>query len=352
MSVTLEDIQNLSTEVRDLVKAGLPLETHLATAGRGHGKRLEQLTEEINRSLSAGHSLDDTIRQNQFGAPRILAAAVAAGVRTGRLGESIEMLGDMAGDLVSLRQRILQSISYPLTIVAMGLLLFCIFIRNFFWRMKAIVDDPHVDAAPMLKYLLELDRTYWWWPYVFPVLGAIGLVMWFVSGRAASMTFRGPERLLLVLPGVRGLIRDLRFYSLSRMLAMLVERQVPLSESLLLAGACTGDDSLDDACRRTAAEIEQGAVSSLGMSSSWQPGALPPLLAACLMRFSAHEDQLRERLKGLSAYYQRRLQLSVLLLRNVVPVAMFVIIGGGTVVLYAMTVFWPVTEIYRILSPA
>ncbi|MEO1983040.1 MAG: type II secretion system F family protein, partial [Fuerstiella sp.] len=124
-----------------MVAAGLPLESNLARAGQGHGRRLEQLTESISTSLSDGLSLEETIRTNKVGAPRMLAAAVAAGVRTGQLGGTIEMLGDFADDLVDLRQRVLQSITYPLTIVAMALLLFFVFtpLRRFA-RRRGVPD--------------------------------------------------------------------------------------------------------------------------------------------------------------------------------------------------------------------
>ncbi len=352
MSVSLEDIQNLSVEVQALVKAGLPLESNLADAGMGHGNRLQELTKSISARLSNGESLDDTIRQNQIGAPRMLSAAIAAGIKTGRLAESIEMLGDMANDLVDLRRRIMQSITYPLTVVAMAILLFCLFIRGFLIRVDALLNDPIPNGAhSVLQNLIHWDARYWWWPFILPVIGALCLGVWVFSGRASSMAFRGPERLLFVLPGVSGMIRDLQFYNLARMLSLMIDRQLPLSESLQLAGACSGSRALDFACQSSAAEIEQGNVAQSYRNSNWKPGMLPPQFLACLRNSSLTEGQFQMRLRSASAYYRRRLSVSILWLRNIVPIAMFVIIGGGSVALYAMTVFWPVAEIYRHIVP-
>lgn len=350
MSVTLQDISNLSAEVKALVNAGLPLEANLADAGTGHGRRLEKLTQMISDELSSGQSLDETIRREHAGAPRMLAAAVAAGVRTGRLGEAVEMLGDMADDLVELRRRILQSISYPLTVAAMGLLLFCLFVRTFLYRVDLLLADHTLDNS-VLHYFVEADRNYWWWPMAIPAFGGLCVLLWVFSGRAASMAFRGPEKLMLLLPGVRGMIRDLRFYNLARMFSMMVEREIPLHEALQLAGACCGNDSLDRACHAAALQIEKGNPPAAGNVLDWQPGRLPPLLAAGLQQLNLQESQLRERLQAITGYYRRRLHVSILWLKNIVPIAMFVIIGGGSVVLYALSVFWPVAEIYRHLAP-
>ncbi|MEQ9409680.1 MAG: type II secretion system F family protein [Fuerstiella sp.] len=351
MPVTLEDIRNLSHEVRALVQAGLPLESHLAEAGTGHGQRLQQLTQSISDRLAQGESLEDTVRDSRIGAPRMLTAAVAAGVRTGRLNETIEMLGDMADDLVELRRRILQSITYPLTVVAMALLLFFVFIRAFLSRVEVLLDDHTLHGSIVLRQLIELDSQFWWWPLVIPGAAGICVAVWVFSGRAASMAFQGPERLLFLLPGVGGMIRDLQFYNLSRMLSLMIDRGIPLTDALQLAGACCGNGQLDEACQRTAAAIQRGDVPAANHRDNWRPGALPPLLLAGLRQAGQHEQQFRERLSSVAGYYQRRLHVSVLWLRNVVPVAMFVILGGGSVALYAFSVFWPVTEIYRLIAP-
>ena len=346
MPVTLEDIQNLSSEVSALVEAGLPLEANLADAGTGHNKRLQELTESISKSLAAGESLEDTIREKQIGPSRMLTAAIAAGVKTGSLAQSIEMLGDMAGDLVDLRRRILQSITYPLTVVAMGIVLFCLFIRGFLHRVDFLLNDPAPGTPSLLQQLIAWDAEFWWWPFVVPAFGVLCVGVWVLSGRAASMAFRGPECLLLLLPGVGGMIRDVQFYNLSRMLSLLVERQVPLIESLQLAGACSGNPALDFACQSSASQLETGEFTGQGIDE-WRRGLLPPLLSACLKHTALPERQFLDRLQSAAAYYRRRLHVSILWLRNIVPIAMFVIIGGGSVALYAMTVFWPVAEIYR-----
>ncbi|GAB5440182.1 MAG: type II secretion system F family protein [Fuerstiella sp.] len=351
MPVTLEDIKDLSDEVNALVKAGLPLEHHLADAGRGHSARLAGLTESLSQRLAAGESLESAVREAGAGASRMLTAAVAAGIRSGQLGESIELLGDLANDLVELRRRIVQAIAYPLTVVIVALLLFSFYIRVFLVQVQHVLSDPtHQGAQSGVEYLIELDQRYSWWPAVLPVIGLVIAGGWAVSGRASSMAFRGPEKFLFLIPGVSGLVRDLRFYVVTRSLSLLTDRQLPLSESLTLAGACSGDLTLDRACTRAAAKIRNGESPREPDHARWKPGMLPPLLNAALQQKSEGGGRLSAQLRSVSDFYRRRLNVGTLWLKNVVPVVMFLLIGGGTMSLYALTVFWPVSEMYQRLS--
>lgn len=352
MSITLEDVENLSIEVRALVKAGLPLQGHLAAAGAGHGQRLQQLTKSISSGLEEGKSLEETVRANSAGVPRIVAASIAAGVRTGKLAESIEMLGDMAHDMIELRRRVVQSMTYPLTVVALATMLFFVFIRRFLASVRWMFDDPDASPSEWFLWLSDLDQQYSWWPMIFPVIAAMIALVWVVSGRATSLTFRGPERLMFLVPGVRGLVRDLHFYNLSRMLSLLIERETPLTDALQLAGACSCSENLDQACQVAAERIQRGDVPAIGRDEDWKPGAMPPMLMTCLRQTTESEQQLCQRLRSVTGYYRRRLDVSVGWLRNVVPVVMFVVVGGGTVLLYGLSVFWPISEIYRNLIPS
>lgn len=145
------------------------------------------------------------------------------------------------------------------------------------------------------------------------------------------------------------MIRDLQFYTLTRIIELMIAQQMELSEALLLAGGCTGNPALDRASRQAAERVSAGESPVSGTQLKWRPGRLPPLLSTCLTQAS-NEAQFLSHLRGVASHYHRRLQVNVTWLQHVVPVAMFVVIGGGTALLYGLTVFWPVAELYQHLG--
>jgi type II secretory pathway component PulF len=350
-SLTLEDIQHLSDEVRHLVNAGMPLEESLAAAGRGRGDRLQKLTQTISDGLSQGRSLQDIVEQQTVGVPRMLASAVGAGVQSGDLGLTIELMGDFAADVVELRNKLLQSAAYPLTIVAVAGLLVVLVVQHALERFLETIVSWNIKANPVLVTLLEWNRDMPGWVLLIPLAGLILFAFWTMSGRAAAMTFRGPERLLLLLPGVGALVRDLRYYTLSRMLSLLTERGLPLQDALRLAGGASGSTRLEHACREMAARIERGAsVSDERLPGISQRNRLPSLLQVCLKQVEHNEARMVHRLRSVADFYRNRLQRNSAWVRLLMPVVLFIVIGGGCVLLYATMIFWPVTELYRNLG--
>ena len=146
-SLKLEDVQQISEEIRWLVRSRLPLEQHLASAGQG--TQLQKLTRSITEGLDRGEPLAEIVRSQKQGVPRMLASAVAAGVRAGDLAASVEMMGDMASDLVDLRRQVVSAITYPLTIVLSAWLLFVLLLQQALIRIWDSAQSLGVQFHPL-----------------------------------------------------------------------------------------------------------------------------------------------------------------------------------------------------------
>lgn len=350
-ALSLEDIQHLSDEIRHLVRAGMPLEAWLANAGRGRGKRLQAVTQSMSDGLSQGRSLQDMVEHGLPGVPRMVACAVGAGVMSGDLGLTIELMGDVAADVVSLRNKLLQAATYPLTIVAVASLLVVTIVQHALDVFLDTIVSWGIPAHPWLMTALTWNRNLPGWTLLLPVAGLLLFAFWTISGRAAAMAFKGPERLLLLLPGVSSLVRDLRNYTLVRMLSLLTERGIPLHDALILAGGATDNSRLDHACRTAAGRIEKGlSIVAEDGSSDRARGSLPPLLAVSLKQVERDESRMVHRLRSVAEFYRNRMERNSTWIKLMMPVIMFIVIGGGCVLAYALMVFWPMSEIYRNLG--
>ena len=353
--LSLEDMQALSEEISHLVKARMPLEESLAQAGMGRGARLTRVMQTLSNGLSQGKSLPELIQQESIGAPRMLASAIGAGIQSNSLNLAVEMMGDFAADVVDLRNRLLQAAAYPLTVVLVASVLLILFVQKTLELFLETIQSWDLEVNWILFKLLEWNAAAPWWTYVLPV----GLILltgfWMISGRAATMAFQGPEKLFLLLPGVRALVRDLQNYTLTRMLSLLTDRGIALPEALTLAGGASGSQRLERACHEIAANIISGDGIGPGFNTAITPRrlrrfSLPPLLDVCLQQVQHSEDRMVLRLRAVADFYRNRLERNFAWLRLLMPFVMFVVIAGGCALMYSVMVFWPAAELYRHLG--
>ena len=352
--LSLEDMQALSQEISHLVRAGLPLEDSLAEAGRGRGERLKRVMQKISDGLHQGRTLSELIESESIGAPRMLASAIGAGIQSNSLSLTVELMGDFAADVINLRNRLLQAAAYPLSVVLVASLLLILFVQRTLGLFLETIKSWQLDVNRILLRLLQWNQMAPWWTFVIPVSILLLIGFWMISGRAAAMAFRGPERLLLLLPGVRVLVRDLQNYTLTRMLSLLTDRGIELPMALSLSGGASGSTRLERACR----ELSQNIRSGNGISSN-QNGSgvgrkrnfsLPPLLDVCLQQVQHNEERMVLRLRSVADFYRNRLERNLAWVRLLMPFAMFVVIAGGCALLYSAMVFWPAAELYRHLG--
>lgn len=349
-SISLEDIQHLATELQHLVRAGMPLESRLAGLGSGHAAKLQEFSAQISSELNQGQNLVDIVNSRRSGAPRMLTAAIGAGIRSGDTALTIELMGDFAADVLELRKTVMSAAAYPLTIVAVAGLLVILVLQHSLEQILDVIQSWNMAVPGVLMQLLIWNRDLPQWTLVFPAI-AVGLItMWFFSGRASAMAFRGPEKIFLLLPGVGGLVRDLQTYTLARMLTILTERSLPLDESLALAGGVSGSRPLQEGCALAAAQVRQGTELRTSPGHSLMRRKLPPLLMACLMQTEHQEQRLTYRLQSVADFYRRRMQRNAVWVRLILPVILFLVVGGGCVLTYALMLFWPISEVYRNLG--
>ena len=353
--LSLEDMQALSEEISHLVKAGMPLEDSLAQAGTGRGERLKKVMQTLSDGLNQGRTLPELIERESIGAPRMLASAIGAGIQSNSLSLTVEMMGDFAADVVHLRNRLLQAAAYPMTVVLIAGMLLIFFVQKTLELFLETIESWQLDVNRVLLQLLEWNKAAPWWTYILPAGLMLLTGFWMLSGRAATMAFRGPERIFLLLPGVRSLVRDLQNYTLTRMLSLLTDRGIALPEALTLAGGASGSARLEHACHELSHSISRGDVIGSGSDSTAIPGksrqtSLPPLLDVCLQQVQHSEDRMVLRLRSVADFYRNRLERNLAWIRLLMPFAMFVVIAGGCALLYSTMVFWPAAELYRHLG--
>ncbi|MEP3481654.1 MAG: type II secretion system F family protein [Fuerstiella sp.] len=346
MQKSLEDIKLFCDEASALVRAGLPLDGIAGTSSRLSATKLKALVESIQQQTANGEPIAKIIDATRSAPDRLVTATVAAGLASGKLEHSLEMLGDVAADVRQVRQRLKSALIYPASIMVIATGLFAFFIRHFLVATAQALLTSKGSLSPVLQTLFDWDQQFWWWPIMVPLAMVLVVVVPLFCRPAGIIQLRGTEKLVKLIPGVSGVLTSLQFYHASRVLSLLIHQNVPLNTALVISGACSERTGLNAAFREAAQRLEAGELADSKIQGLWKHGQLPPLITVALKNSNCSEQRLKLSLTGVTSHYHRRLETGMTILRQYVPIGLTIFVAGTTVLLYSVAVFWPMVELY------
>jgi len=178
---------------------------------------------------------------------------------------------------------------------------------------------------------------YWIW--VPPLIAILFVVWWTRTAQGNLLHFSGLTSPLGWIPGVGRLANRFLCYTLARLVAMLVENNVPLDEGIVLAAQATGSANWIQSAREMAAAIQRGDPAAAHCSRT----SFPPYLRWLIgQQFDA--GPRTQALQAAADGYRRQAAMLADRLQTWLPVGLCVGIGGTATLLFALSVFLPLIE--------
>lgn len=341
-SIGPEDLIAFNDEIAALVRAGIPLELGLDGAAIGGG-RARKLQQRLVDRLRSGESLPQALEAEGPAISPVYRTVVEAGLLAGRLPEALESLSDGTRELLEVRRRLRRASIYPAVILAVA---YAFFVGFVLWIVPRFIDAYSVFRLPSRISLAVLDglhETVGTWGPAIPIvvlgcLFVVGPVVRRLSGRGATVDLGG--RLLGSWPGTRRLLRTYHNATFAHLLALLLEHEVPLDRAVGLAADGSGDRTLEAESARIAAAVRSGR----GLAESLADRVAIPATMRWMIAAGEREGALVPTLKQLEQLYRRRAKSRARWLEVATPLVLTLGLGGGAVLLYALTLFVPLSN--------
>jgi general secretion pathway protein F len=338
--ISLADLIAFNEEVVALVRVGLPIEVGLG--GAEAPKSIRQITarfrEELRRGSSVRQALDDC--GVQF--PLSYLAIVEAGLRSNRLNDALVSAGAFARTLLEMQHQIRAALVYPVLLFTIAYGFFLLLLKELVPRINGLVAVSGGTPQPLLQALEFLSRTMIYWGPILPVLVLFVLL----AAGVIPLPFVRPSAALLerihVLPWVGRIVRDSQSAGFCQLLAILVDREVPLPVSLELASTATGNRRLADECRRIAADLRRGVP----FGEALQTAVALPAFTRWMLASGNDQGGLAAVMATLSDIYRRRSDSQRQLFSLSAPLILTVVIGGTAVAVYCVMVFLPMRDLF------
>ncbi|EZP63834.1 protein XcpS [Pseudomonas sp. RIT357] len=339
------DLALLTLQLSTLVQAGLPLEQALqAVVQQSQKRRVSNLLSQVRDRVMEGQSLALALGAYPQAFPDVFRATIAAGERSGYLGQVLEQLATYTEARQASRQKIQLALVYP------ALLMFaCVAIVGFL--LGYVVPDVvkiFVDSGQPLPWLTHAMIT------VSHVLRAQGLVLALMAvgiGVLLRWRLRQPHgrwqwhSLVLHMPLLGGVFREMEAARFASTLAILGKSAVPLVDALEIAAAVIGNVTIRARMHDVARSVREGGTLSRGLEAS---GDIPPLMLH-MIASGERAGELDRMLARAAEQQEKSLAARITLVVSLFEPAMLVVMGG-VVLLIVMAILLPILSLNQLVN--
>jgi type II secretory pathway component PulF len=330
---------------RPLTPSDLPVSAGLRAVAEEIPRRpVAEAMRRMAAELDRGVSLDVALGEASNDVPDYLRGLILAGLRTGRVAHVLEELMAMDQERADLRRRVLAALMYPTILVFLFFLVLVfgnVFIMKPFSRMYEEwgVELPGLTLTTM-SAMNWFDRTG---------LASTGITLGIVmlSFAVLLMAPKPPElqRVCYRLPIIGPVWRWQSLVDFSRLMHLLLDRQVPMVEALRLTADGLRWSDLAAASRACAADVERGAGLSESIARYREfPASIHPVIASGI-----RSQRPAEGFAAAADMYRRRAGVDAMLWETILPPIILVLVAMGLGLL-VLSMFLPLIKLISSLS--
>ena len=323
-------VTNFFAELGVLLQAGLPLDRALTIAVENFEQApLRARLAEVLVAVREGQPLSSALAAHPTLFPGLAPAMAEAGEANGQLGAALGRLAQMLEQADEQRRQISSAMTYPvaLTIIATGVvLLMLLFVVPQFEPLFASAPPGSLPASSLaVMGASKFVRTN----------GIIILGVLVALAFAARQALASPasaawlDRVMLNVPQIGPLVRNIETVRFSRSLGALIEGGVPLPGALALARRTITNRHIGAMVGEVTDLVRQGGGLSAPLA---ERKALPPL-ALSFIRTGEETSQLGPMLDRLATVLDRDVKMR---LERVIAIATPTIVVGLGVGVAAM----------------
>jgi general secretion pathway protein F len=267
---------------------------------------LKQVLSRIRDRLAEGTALAKAMSLE----PRVFSESyvsmVAAGEASGALDLVLDRLADFLESQEQLKSKVSTSLAYPLLMVVVGGGVM-LFLLGFVIPKITTVFADNKAALPMITVLLlktsELVRKGWWL-----LLILAGLIVYSYRRLVRQEPMRlKRDRLMLRVPLVGTLIRQLILARFAKVLGLLLASGVPVIKALEITGEAVVNRAYRACLAQTRSELIEGGKLSASLGKS---ALFPPLLTH-MIAVGERSGTLEEMLEKAGNAFEREFETAV-----------------------------------------
>lgn len=334
------ELSLVTRQLATLVASALPLDECLkAAAEQTRRASTKALLLQVRSKVAEGYTLASAMAQFPQAFGEMYRAMVHAGEQAGQLAPVLEQLADYTESRQHTAQKLKMALIYPFVLLGVAVAVVTALMVFVVPELVGIFAHTEKQLPPLTVGLIAVsdflrDDGVW--------LG-VALVL---SGFAFKQALQKPSRrkhwhrILLRVPGVRGLVIGIDTARFASTLSILMASGVPLLDALRIAAAVMSNLVLRDTAESVALRVKEG--SSLNRALSQEP-LFPPMMVHMVASGEASGD-LETMLGRSAANQERELEMALGTMMGLFE-PMMVVVMGGLVLTIVLAILLPIFDL-------
>ncbi|WP_300974997.1 type II secretion system inner membrane protein GspF [Sphingomonas sp. LHG3406-1] len=322
-----------------------PIEESLRTIARQSDKEeVRAIIARVADGVVEGRRLADAMAREPKSFPPLYRAMVSAGESSGSLPDILERQSALLERQAAMRSKLLSALAYPaiLTLVALGVV--AALMIAVVPRVVEQFDNVGQQLPLLTRIIIALSSflASWWWALL--LLAGVLLAL-----AAVAIQQPGPrlalDRLLLRLPLVGRLLRDLHAARMARTLSTMIGSRLPLIEGLRLTTETVHNRALRQATDGLVEAIRRGGSLSGALGRAQ---VFPPLLVY-LAASGESAGRLEIMLERAADYLEREFDaFTAAFLALLEP--MIIVVLGAIVAVIVLAILLPILQLQSLVG--
>lgn len=325
-NVSIADKMMFSRNLGVMIEAGLSATSALEILSRQtKNKRFKKILLSIRDSIQKGTSLSEAMKAYPRVFSQLFVAMVKVGEESGRLTESLKILGEQLERDYTLRKKVRGALVYPAIIVIAMILIGIFMLIYVVPTLVSSFRELEIELPVSTKIIISVSDFFISHSIaaLFIVIALILMLAW------AARTEKGKRifgNILLHIPLISPIVKKMNSSRTSRTLASLVSSGVNLLEAITITKDVLQNYRYKQVLEEARVSVQKGTPVSTVFKKA---DKIYPILVGEMMAVGEETGKFSEMLNRLASFYEEEVANATKDLTTVIEPLLMIFIGAA-----------------------
>ncbi len=312
--------QNLSA----MVKAGLTVSRALSVIDRQtKNPKFKKVLSTVRTKINEGNSLHQAMAEFPKVFSSLFVSMVKAGEESGNLAQSLDVVGEHMKQSYELKRKVKGAMMYPGIILFIMVLIGVLMLVYIVPTLQDTFEDIGAELPPQTKFVIGVSNFLQNYPLL--LIGAlIALIVIFVYILKTSWGKRGFEFVILHLPVIANLVKEVNAARTTRTMSSLLSSGVTMTESIDITEDVIQNSYYKEIISMAGERIEKGENFSSVLSEHEK---LYPVFVSEMISVGEETGKIDEMLIKVAEFYEDDVSEKTKNMSTIIEPVLMVIIG-------------------------